>query len=81
MKLKCLISVPDKYTGKQYKAGETYEFEEARGKEVLAAKTTVTKEPYFELAVETVDKVEKAVENSVEPVEKPKRKRKTNKKD
>lgn len=52
MKLKCLINVPDKYTGEQYKAGEEYEFEEARAKEVLAARTRVTKEPYFELVVE-----------------------------
>lgn len=67
MKLKCLISVPDKITHRQYEAGETYEFEEARGKEVLEARTRVTKEPYFELVVENV---ENYVENDLEKVEK-----------
>lgn len=62
MKLKCLVSVPDKYTKQQYVEGETYEFEEARAKEVLAARTSITKEPYFEV-VETAD-------NPVESIEK-----------
>ncbi len=79
MKLKCLVNTFDKYTGDKYKEGETYEFEEARAKEVLAARTAVTKEPYF---IEVVENVEKPVENveTVETVEeKPKRKRKTKK--
>lgn len=46
--LKCLISVPDKYTGKQYQEGKEYEFEDARADEILAARTRVTGEPFFE---------------------------------
>ena len=44
-KLKFLISVPDKHTGKQYEAGQVYEFEDKRADEILAARTAVTK-PY-----------------------------------
>ncbi|MDL2224672.1 hypothetical protein LJC20_00465 [Eubacteriales bacterium OttesenSCG-928-M02] len=38
MKLKCVKNVQDKYTGENYKAGKTYEFEkEDRYNEVLAS--------------------------------------------
>lgn len=48
------ITVPDKYTGKEYKAGEVYPFEDARAEEILKARTSVTGEPY---AVEFVEEV------------------------
>ena len=51
-KLRCLINVPDKYTNAQYKKGECYEFADERAKEILAARTGVTNEPYFELVEE-----------------------------
>ena len=72
-KLKFLISVPDKYTGKQYEAGTIYEFEDARAEEILKARTAVTHEPYAEEVIEVVETMENIVE------EKPKRKRKTKK--
>lgn len=46
-KLECLIEVPDKYTKEIYKVGNVYEFTDERAKEVLAARTKVTNEPYF----------------------------------
>ena len=65
MKLKCLINVPDKYTGKQYKAGEVYEFEEKRAKEILSARTRVTNEPYFEEVEEVTEEVVQAVATAI----------------
>lgn len=69
-KLKFLITVPDKYTGKQYEAGQIYEFTDERAAEILKARTAVTKELYAE---EVIMPVVETVENIVE--EKPKRKR------
>lgn len=45
--LRCLVNVPDKNTGKEYKVGEIYEFNDDRAEELLLARTKVTGEPYF----------------------------------
>ena len=67
-KLKCLINVPDKYTGKEYKEGKVYEFEDERADEILACRTRVTKEPFFEEVIEEETPVTtpEAVENPEE---------------
>lgn len=57
-KLLFKITVPDKYTGAEYKAGEVYEFENKRADEILTARTTVTGEPY---AVEYKDPIEEEI--------------------
>lgn len=66
MKLKFLITVPDKYTGAEYKADEVYEFDNKRAKEILQARTSVTNEPY---AVEYVENtVEKVFDEVIEDI-------------
>lgn len=42
MKLKFNYNVPDKYTGEEYVAGETYEFEKERAEEILAVINNAT---------------------------------------
>ncbi len=64
-KIKCLVSVPDKYTGRQYKEGETYEFEDARADEILACRTRVTGEPFFEEFEEVSEEVVQAVAQGI----------------
>ena len=61
-RLEFKITVPDKYTGKEYKAGEVYNFEDARAEEILKARTSVTNEPY---AVEFVEPVKEEVKEEV----------------
>jgi len=80
-KLECLISVPDKYTKKEYVIGEIYEFEDERAEEILSARTKVTGEPYFQEYVEPIQ--EEPIEEidlpelDIEEIEeKPKKKRK-----
>lgn len=68
MKLKFLVSVPDKYTGEKYKVGQIKEFEEIRAKEILSAKQP-NGQPYAEEVVEVETakkevKVEKAVKKT-----------------
>lgn len=66
MKLKFLITVPDKYTGVEYKENEIYEFDNKRAKEILQARTRVTNEPY---AVEYVENtVEKVFDEVIEDI-------------
>ena len=61
-KLEFKITVPDKYTGKEYKAGEVYSFEDKRADEILKARTQVTNEPY---AVEFVEEIVEQPEEEV----------------
>lgn len=76
-KLKFLITVPDKYTGKQYEAGQEYEFEDTRAEEILKARTAVTHEPY---AVEVTEIIQELVENVEEAkIEEKNTKKKTTK--
>ena len=60
-KLKFLITVPDKYTGKQYEAGQVYEFEDERAEEILKARTAVTHEPYAVEVEEITEEIVQAV--------------------
>jgi hypothetical protein len=74
-KLEFLITVPDKYTREEYKAGQVYEFTDERADEILKARTAVTNEPYAK------EFMEKLVEEMLVEMqeEKPKRKRRTKK--
>ena len=69
MKLKFLCTCQDKHTGKMYKHGEAYDFEEARAAEILATGHAVKvgavempkapeEEPKEEREVETRDDLE-----------------------
>lgn len=91
MKLKFLITVPNKHNRNEvYEAGTIYEFEDKRAKEILSARTPVTKEPYAEEYVEPVAIVENVKNEGEIPMEnvkevtdtnvgdtKPKKKKKT----
>lgn len=72
-KLLFKITVPDKYTGAEYKAGEVYEFENKRADEILTARTAVTSEPY---AVEYKDPIEEEIKEVIEEEKPMKRTRK-----
>ncbi len=82
MKLKFLITVPDKYTKEVYEAGQVYEFDDKRAEEILKARTPVTKEPYAEEVVEPKVEMVKAsnddvvIETMDEVEVKPKKKKK-----
>lgn len=69
MKIKFLCTCQDKHTGKMYKHGEAYDFEEARAAEILATGNAVKvgavempkapeEEPKEEKEVETRDDLE-----------------------
>lgn len=74
-KLLFKITVPDKHTGKEYKANEVYEFENKRADEILAARTPVTNEPY---AVEYKEPIEEEIKEVIEE-EKPMKRNKKKK--
>ncbi len=57
MKLKFNYNVPDKYTGKEYVAGEAYEFKKERAEEILAVINNATGLP-FAVVEETEEVVE-----------------------
>lgn len=69
-KLLFKITVPDKYTGKEYKEGQVYEFEDKRAEEILKARTKVTNEPYAveyeEITEEEVQAVATAIVEQAE---------------
>lgn len=63
--LKCLISVPDKYTKAKYEEGKTYNFDDERAEEILSARTKVTNEPYFEEYAEVTEEEVQAVASAI----------------
>ena len=70
MKIKFLVSVPDKYTREMYKKGQVKEFTEDRAKEILSARqpngnpyAEEVKEEVIETATKKV-KTEKAVKKT-----------------
>ena len=70
MKIKFLVSVPDKYTREMYKKGQVKEFADDRAKEILSARQSngnpyaeEVKEEVIETATKKV-KTEKAVKKT-----------------
>lgn len=57
MKLVFNYNVPDKYTGKEYVAGETYEFEEKRAKEILSVINRDTGLPFAKEVTEDIEDI------------------------
>lgn len=68
MKLKFNYNVSDKNTGKEYVAGETYEFEKERAKEILSVINRDTGLPFAKEVTEVTKKTNKDKKNKKEEI-------------